>query len=451
MRDIQALCALVEENREAIFACQDYIWKHPQTGYREWAAHEYLKEAFERLGYAPHCAGDIPGFYADLDTGRPGPTVCAMGELDSLIVSGHPDADPQTGYVHACGHSAQCAMLLGLAAALKRPGALSGLSGRIRLMAVPAEELIEVGFRERLMEAGTIRYFGGKVEFMRRGYFEGVDMSLMIHTASLEGRKFVVNEGCNGCVTKQIEFEGVSAHAGGSPHEGVNALYAATAAISAVNALRETFRDEDHVRFHPIVTAGGQAVNAIPHRVCLESYVRGANMDCIRSVNRRINRALAASAAAFGANVVLRDRPGYSPLHNDPTLAQLAREELSQLVGAENVLGAGEWDTGCTDMGDVSCVMPALHPYVSGARGTGHGDDYAIADPDAACLGGAKALLLMVTRLLCGDAAEARRVVACARPLFGSQAEFLEAIDRLTLTKRAVSYREDGTVALDFE
>lgn len=170
----QQLKAMVEQNREKIFAAERYIWKHPETGYREWKTNAYMKKVFEDLGYTLVEAGNIPGFYTDIDTGRPGPKVCIMGELDSLLCSNHPDADPETGAVHACGHNAQCATLVGVAAALKEPGALDGLSGSIRLMAVPAEELLEIGYREGLRQQGVIKYMGGKVEFLHRGYYKDV-------------------------------------------------------------------------------------------------------------------------------------------------------------------------------------------------------------------------------------------------------------------------------------
>ena len=149
------------KHRQLILDALDYIWANPESGYREWKTHRYLADAFRALGYELTEAGDIPGFYTVVDTGRPGPEVVVFGELDSLIVPTHPDADPQTGAVHACGHAAQCAALLGIAAALKEPGALDGLSGRIRLCAVPAEELIEIEYRMELREKGIIRYLGG--------------------------------------------------------------------------------------------------------------------------------------------------------------------------------------------------------------------------------------------------------------------------------------------------
>ena len=321
---VNAACIqeLIDKHRKEIISAQAYIWQHPQTGYREWLASAYMEQAFEALGYTLFRAGNIPGFYADVDTGNPGPKLCLLAELDSLICHSHPEADKETGAVHACGHSAQCAALLGVAAALKEPGALEDLCGSIRLMVVPAEELIEIEYREELRRQGVIRYMGGKVELMHRGFFKGVDMAMMIHLGTHEGPAFLISRGGNGCLVKNITYLGVAAHAGGAPHEGVNALYAANTAIQAVNALRETFRDEEHIRFHPIITSGGQAVNAIPNRVKIETYVRGASMQAIKDVNIRVNRALAGCAAAFGANVMLNDLPGYSPLHNDSLLSK---------------------------------------------------------------------------------------------------------------------------------
>ena len=106
-------------NRHAKLALDalDYLWKNPETGYREWKGNAYLLKVFRALGYEPIEAGNIPGFYVDVDTGRPGPTVAVMGEMDSLLCESHPDADPETGAVHACGHCCQAAALLGLAAA----------------------------------------------------------------------------------------------------------------------------------------------------------------------------------------------------------------------------------------------------------------------------------------------------------------------------------------------
>ena len=438
----------VDRHKAAILSAEKYLWKHPQTGYNEWLADKYLADRFIKAGYELHRAGDIPGFITVIDTGRPGPRVLVLGELDSLVCMNHPDADKKTGAVHACGHCAQAAALLGLALALKQPGILDGMSGSICLCAVPAEELIELEQRDELKRRGVIRYLGGKVEFLRRGYFDGCDMALMVHTSATR-KAFEVHSGSNGCVIKQIEYIGHAAHAGGSPHLGINALYAAELGMSAANALRETFRDGDHIRFHPIITSGGTVVNAIPARVTLESYVRGATLEAISQANARINRALAASAAAIGAHVRVCDRPGYAPLINDPELRRIAAQAARAVAGDAEVDEGDGWSTGCTDMGDLSAVMPAVHPYVGGARGTGHGDDYIIADPYAACVRSAQMQLIMLGMLLCDDAARARHVIEQAQPRFATMEDYFRAIDAFDMDRELVRYDESGDVHLE--
>lgn len=441
--------AYVEKHRELILDALDYIWKNPETGYKEWKTHAYLEEAFAKLGYELTLAGDIPGFTALVDTGRPGPTIAVFGEMDSLVCATHPEADPETGAVHACGHCAQAAALLGLAAALKEPGALDEMCGKILLVAVPAEELIEVEYRKSLRDKGIIRYFGGKPEFMHRGLLDGVDMAIMVHTSSASYQAGI-NGGSNGCIAKTVCFEGVAAHAGGAPHNGVNALYAANLAMNAINALRETFQDSAHIRVHPIITEGGVAVNAIPDTVRMESYVRGATMEEIVKVNRKVNRATAAAAAAMGAKVRLQDVPGYWPrIHSDKGIA-LVKEAFTQVVDSFDG-DARKWGTGCSDMGDVSALMPALHPYVGGAAGASHGNDYRIADPELACVKSAQMQLAFLVTALKNGGEKAQEVIDDYQPVFATMQEYFDYVDKLNLDCQAVDYAADGCVVLRFE
>ena len=202
----------VDRHRALILEAERYIWKNPETGYKEFKTSKYMEEKFTELGYDIVNADGITGFYADIDTGIDGPTLLILGELDSVVCPTHPESDPVTGAVHACGHNAQCAALLGIAAALTEEGALDGLCGRIRLCAVPAEELLELEYRRKLKEQGKIKYFGGKSEFLSRGYFDGVDLAFMVHTASRYG----IKQGMVGCLSKNIIYKGKSAHAGSS-------------------------------------------------------------------------------------------------------------------------------------------------------------------------------------------------------------------------------------------
>ncbi|MBQ3126776.1 MAG: amidohydrolase [Clostridia bacterium] len=442
---------LTDKQKELVLAVERYIWANPETGFREAKTTAYLLNIFRDLGYAPVEASGITGFYADLDTGRPGPTIAVMGELDSLICRNHPEADPVTGAVHACGHNAQCASLVGVAAAMRNPGALDGLCGKIRFMAVPAEELIELGYREELRKQGIIEFFGGKMEFVRRGYFDGVDMAMFIHTGKAsEGKYLSISQGNIGCVVKQAIFTGKSAHAGGAPHQGVNALYAATNAINAANALRETFTDSGHVRYHPIITEGGTAVNAIPERVTIEAYVRGMNMDVLRRYNNAINRAVAASAAAMGARVKLIDRIGYCPLNNCRELGDVMEEAMTELAGEGSVIRSNGRAYGSSDAGDISTLMPIIHPKSTGAAGTSHGDDYCIVDPYAACVMPAECIVIALGKLLSNDGARARAIKVAYKPVFASKEEYYAAAAEFCLDLDAVDYREDGSIALTY-
>ena len=446
---MNTVIANVEKHRALILGTMDYLWKHPETGYKEWNTHKYLADIFRDLGYTLTEAGNIPGFTAECDTGRPGPTVAVFGEMDGLVIPGHPKCDPETGAVHACGHCAQAAALVGIAAALKEPGTLDGLCGKVRLIAVPAEELIEIEYRQGLRKEGIIRFFGGKQEFIYRGLLDGVDLAFMVHTSPIGAHTARCIPGSNGFMSKTITFEGVAAHAGGNPHLGVNALYAANAALSMINNLRETFRDEDHIRVHPIITGGGDAVNTIPDKVTMESFIRGANVTAIAEANRKVNRALAAAAAGIGANVRITDLPGHLPrIHKQDYIDVFS--QAAKGVGIHFEDGVGSWSAACSDMGDVSNLMPGLHPSIGGTAGTEHAIDFVIDHPETACVDSAK-MQVAALKLLLGDgAARARTIVENYEPSFQSKEEYLAFWDSVDMDKYAVKYEEDKVI-LDFE
>ena len=176
-----------------------------------------------------------------------------------------------TGASHACGHNLQISAVYAMAAALAKTGLMKELAGSVAFLGLPAEEFIEVGRRTEMRERGELVYYGGKQEFVRLGVFDDIDMSMMVHAGDdAHGRGFTVPDGGNGFRIFMLRYEGKQAHAAAAPHLGVNALYAAVAGINAVNALRETFRDEDHIRVHYIITKGGDSVNSVPDDVRLD-------------------------------------------------------------------------------------------------------------------------------------------------------------------------------------
>ena len=442
------LVSYVEKARKAVFDAEEFLWTHPEVGFTEWESHNYLKAVWEGLGYTPVEAGNIPGFYADLDTGRPGPTLCIMGELDALDIANHPCS--VNGKNHSCGHCAQGAAMVGVAAGLKGERALDGLCGRIRLMMVPAEELIQLPFREELRKKGIIHFYGGKPEFMYRGFFDDVDLCLMVHTGT-ESQE--LDFGCgytnNGCLAKTFTYTGRAAHAAGSPNRGINAEYAAMLGLNACNALRETFVDSDHIRFHPILHGVSTAVNIIPNEIELETFVRAGTTAAIVRENKKINRALAGAAVSMGAGLTVHDRPGYTPeIHFHPYM-KLVEKCCQDLSGPEKVRfrydGHG---TGSSDFGDLTAVMPGVQFRAYGAIGTGHGTDYYIDDVEKACVRCAMAQVLVANELLQNEAVAAKEIVAAYEPTFGSIQEYIDFMDALTMDKEMVTYGEDGEITV---
>lgn len=431
---------LTKENEKRVLDTLDFMIKHPETGYKEYLCSEYVAGQFKELGYEPIMAGDIPGFYVKIDTGRPGPCVLVFGELDAIKCATHPDANPETAAVHSCGHSAQSAALVGIAAGLKQPGALDNLSGSIILCAVPAEEMIERDYRDTLIEKGIIKYYGGKPEFLRRGYFDGVDVAFMVHTTA--GENPACSLGSVGIVAKKVVYKGKAAHAGGSPQNGINALYAANLGLMAVNSVRETFTEDELVRVHPIITNGGTVVNGIPDVVEIESYVRAKNYDAMSRSNFKVNRAFTGAALSIGANVEIIDAPGYAPLQNDKNMIELARRAAAVAYPDKEFKFNERYGTGSTDMGDISLLFPSVHPYAPGATGTSHGNNYYITYPDLACTKCAEWQLAMLTMLLSDGAKEAIRIKEEFTPMFNSKEEYFEYIEQFYASGNRIEYSD---------
>jgi amidohydrolase len=400
-----AVCAAIDRRGDELIRIADDIYHHPELGFKEHRTAGIVSAYFDRLGLTHRDGLALTGVKARLEGGRGGPCVAVLGELDSLAVAEHPAADPATGAAHACGHNAQIAMLLGVAAGLVDAGVAPHLAGSVVLFAVPAEEYVEIEYRAGLARQGQLEFLGGKPELIRLGEFDDVDLAMMTHTTSNPDDGLLgVSESNNGCIVKLIRYIGKAAHAGGAPHRGINALNAATLAIQAIHAQRETFRDEDTIRVHPIITRGGDVVNVVPADVRLETFVRGRTVEAIEDANRKVDRALKAGALAVGAQVSIETIPGYLPLRNDAPMTEVYLRSAHALAGEANVKHLGH-RTGSTDMGDVTHIMPAIHPYTGGASGMGHGADYRIADPGAAVIRPAKAMAMTVIDLLAGNAA----------------------------------------------
>ncbi len=443
----RAAFAAVDGAKDELLEMERYIWKHPELGFREWKTQDYLIPKYEKLGLSVHKIGDIPGFYIDIDTGRKGPKVGVFGELDALCVPSHPESDPETGAVHACGHHIQSVILYGTAVALVKSGILDEMCGSIRLMGVPAEEILSRDFIEELKEKGAVQYPQGKQEFLRRGVLDGVDMALMIHTGDVG---FALNKGCNGSIYKSFRFIGKTAHASG-PWDSNNALYAANNALNAANALREVLSQKNMVRFHPIITKGGDVVNNIPDDVRMEAMVRGLTLTALLKANEKINRAYAAAAAGMGCRLIIEDSHGCFPRREDLNL-QEAFKEVSHLIWKEEDLHFDRAPAGgVTDMGDVSSVMPICHAFVGVSKIPGHTAKFVIEDAYNGCVNGPKVMVGVLIKLLTDGGKFAEKVIEEKQVEFGSVAEYVEFTQKGFFKGEAVVYNDDGTVTLRYK
>jgi len=406
----------IEENKDKIIAAGRKIYANPEYGYKEFETAktvvEYFKnelnlEVEEKIAYT--------GCRARINEDKNGPKVAILGELDGITSPEHPDAN-EIGATHTCGHNVQIAGMLGAATGLIKSGVFKELDGKIDFIATPAEEFIELAYRSQLRADGHIKYFGGKQELIRIGAFDDVDMSIMFHVMDTGDKKVLVAPESNGFIGKEIKFIGKEAHAGSAPSEGINALNAAMLAINNVHAQRETFKEADRVRFHPIITKGGDIVNVVPADVRMESYVRARTIESILDANKKVNRALIAGAMAVGAQIEITEIPGYLPILKHDNMEKVLRDNLYFLgFTDDDIINGGDF-TGSFDFGDVSHIIPTLHPMFGGVKGALHTREYCIADEEYAYLAPAKAMALTVVDLLYDNANIGKEILKNFKP-----------------------------------
>ena len=244
---------------------------------------------------------------------------------------------------------------------------------------------------------------------------DDIDLCIGSHSAMDQTELVGVGGSNNGFVGKLVHYIGKEAHAGGSPHKGINALNAAMMGLMGIHANRETFKDEDTIRVHPIITKGGEIVNNVPADVTMESYVRGKTVEAIKDANTKVNRALQAGALSVGAEVEITDHPGYMPYTRDESLEKVLVNSVTDLYGEDEIKHRGH-STGSTDMGDFSCIMPTTSIGMSGTEGAGHSRHFKITDPVKQYIVPAKAIAVTVIDLLYDDAKSAKKIIKDFEP-----------------------------------
>jgi amidohydrolase len=424
----QTVFKAIDQSYEELKSYASSVAAEPEFGFKEFKTAKKVEAQFDKLGIPYRSGLAITGVKGILKGNKPGPTIAILGELDAIGCPEHAMADPDTGAAHACGHHIQQSAMLAAAYGLVRSGVMKELAGNVVFFAVPAEEYVQLAYRKKLVKEGKLHYLHGKGELIYEGEFDDIDMAMQIHSRKNTPEPTVaIGTSSNGFIGKTIQYIGKSAHAADAPDQGINALNAAMLGIMGINSLRETFRDEDHIRVHPIITKGGDLVNNVPEDVRIETYVRGATMEAIDKTHKKVDAALRAGGMAIGAQVKIDTMPGQLPLICNPTLNELFKENAKKAFPEVKIIDAGHFSAS-TDMGDVSHLMPAIHPFIGGTDGLLHGADFKVVDFKAAALLPGKAFAGMIIDLLSDDAVKAKALLKDYKPALTKE-EYIKKLD----------------------
>ena len=351
------------------------IHANPELNFEEHFAHEILTGTLTDEGLdVDRGAYDMATAF-DARVGTQGATVAVCCEYDAL-----------PGIGHACGHNIIAAA--GLGAGLAAATVAEALGGRLAILGTPAEE------------------GGGGKEFMiRRGAFDQVDAAMMVHPADHDLRWMQTIA----IHTVDVEYEGRAAHAAAAPHKGLNALDAAVLGYTNVAALRQHIRPEE--RIHGVFTDGGEKPNIVPEHAAAQWYVRSRNMASLEPLKDRVLACLEAGATASGCTMSHRwnDPPFLDMIDNAPLLDLYCANafEVGRVVAEPNPMSVV---AGSTDMGNVSYVVPAIHPMIKVAPAgcSIHTPDFAIharsEAGDRAVIDGALSMALTMVDLWADDA-----------------------------------------------
>ena len=416
----QRILRLIDVHKDQIIAFAEDIAAHPEPGYEEFCTAGKTAEVLKNLGYkvTEHLARTgVKGTKSI----KEGPSLTVIGELDAIGCHSHPNANPVTGVAHACGHHAQMAAMIGCAIAMADPDVQKCLAGTVNFLAVPAEEYIDADKRARLKKEG-IEFCCGKSEMIRTGVFDDTDIALTthVHMVPVEEDFYLGNPACNGYSAERVTVRGKAAHGAIDPWNGVNALSITTSAIQMMGLMRETFREEDHVRLHNVIRKAGDVINSVPDEAIVETKVRAASLDKICEITDMVNRAYAGSAYAFGGKIEMEKLQGYMPII--PRAADNALIEAADDLGLNyRTVQKGDFNNACTDVGDLSHLVPVVNFTFKGFEGKLHGADFKITDPEKAYILPAKLLALTVYKLLKNGGQEAKKITKSYTPVFNKE------------------------------
>ena len=360
----------IDARRQQLSKLSLKIHSNPELGFQEVKAAAWLTQYLEENGFfIERGICQLPtAFKGSYGEGKPAITILA--EYDAL-----------PGLGHACGHNiiATCAVGAGVAS----KSAIDRFGGSIMVIGTPAEEL-----------------YGGKVIMIDRGAFNDVDVAMMVHPGAYDTATIQVLA----CQTLEVEFFGQAAHAAAQPEAGINALEAMLQSFIAINSLRQHIKDK--ARIHGIITDGGEAPNVVPAHSAGSFIVRAEEDTYLDELKERVLNCFIGAAKTSGARLEYRwGDVRYAPMRNNLALARLFIQNM-QSLGHQIQLFEPKHTFGSTDMGNVSQVVPSIHPFVAIApvEVANHSPQFALAAASEAgthgLLDAAKTLAMTVVDLV---------------------------------------------------
>jgi len=319
----------VELQRHQLIQLSLNIHDNPELGFEEEKASAWLTGYLEDSGF------NIEQGIASLATafratyGQGSPRIALLAEYDAL---------PKIG--HGCGHNIIATSAVGAAVASK--SAIDQLGGSVVVLGTPGEEV-----------------FGGKIDIMKSGAFKEIDVAMMVHPNILN----MVTVQTLACSSLEVEFFGRPAHAAAQPHRGINALDAMILAFTSINSLRQHIKAE--ARIHGIITDGGEAPNIVPVHSAAVFMIRAPDDDYLAQLKDKVLNCFTGASIASGARLEYRWRDRtYAPMKNNATLAGLFKQNLESLERRVEAYDP-RFGFGSTDMGNVSQVVPSIHPTIA--------------------------------------------------------------------------------------
>ncbi|MEO2074362.1 MAG: M20 family metallopeptidase [Bacillus sp. (in: firmicutes)] len=327
MKDL--LVNYLEAVQSKLWDISDKLYHNPELGDQEFESMKLLLEFLEENHFSVEKGiVDRPtAFKAVYDSKKEGPTIAYLSEYDAL---------PEIG--HGCGHNLIGTMSAGAGVLLSK--VVDEIGGRVVVLGTPAEETN-----------------GAKVPMAEQGIFDDIDAAMILHPAdeSYESGDSLAMDAI------QFDFRGRTSHAAASPEKGINALDAVIQLFNGINALRQHVTSD--VRIHGIIKEGGVAANIVPDKAVAQFYIRAQNRSYLNEVVQKVISIANGASSMTGAEVHISNYElSYDNMVTNQTLSQLFSNNLLS-TGVEKIKKAKD-SYGSIDMGNVSHVVPAIHPYI---------------------------------------------------------------------------------------